>query len=233
MMVAMDTSRLPLLRLAFVLFLPMWAAPAIAQDDVTVYRCTDANGSVALQDTPCADGDTQRSRTMLRPVDGSPPAPAPAPPAPVVVEAPPPRIIVLQAPQPMYRCVTPNGDSYTSDSAAGNPRWVPLWTQGYSYGPIRRGTSVAANPASSGVTSAAPPTSSGQRPPRRGGYPGVAGTWIRDDCRQLPQAEVCGLLTDRRSEIRQRFFNAQPTERDRLRGEERSINARLDNDCRA
>ena len=55
--------------------------------------------------------------------------------------------------------------------------------------------------------------------------------WIRDDCYALPQAEVCARLLDRRDEIRPRFFNAMPSERDMLRVEERSINARLDEDC--
>jgi hypothetical protein len=60
-----------------------------------------------------------------------------------------------------------------------------------------------------------------------------AGTWIRDTCYALPQGEVCDRLMDRRDEIRRRFFNAMPSERDVLRVEERGINARLDNDCGA
>jgi hypothetical protein len=58
-----------------------------------------------------------------------------------------------------------------------------------------------------------------------------AGTWVRDDCHALPQQEVCARLSDRRDEIRRRFFNAMPSERDTLRVEERGINARLDDDC--
>ncbi|WP_101925699.1 MULTISPECIES: DUF4124 domain-containing protein [Luteimonas] len=221
----MDAPRISTLLLAWMLTLA--STSASAEDGVTVYRCTDGQGRIALQDTPCSDGETQRERTMLRPVDGPPPPAPPAAPTAAIVEAPAPQVIVLQAPLPMYRCVTPDGDSYTSDSDAGNPRWVPLWTRGYGYAPVRRGTGDGPRPPSQIEAG------SGSRPPRRGGYPGVAGTWIRDDCRPIPQNEVCDLLTDRRSEIRRRFFNAQPTERDRLRGEERSINARLANDCRA
>ncbi|MCD9027343.1 DUF4124 domain-containing protein [Luteimonas sp. BDR2-5] len=196
-----------------------------AAGNVTVYRCTDGGGRVALQDTPCAEGQSQRERSMLRPVDGPPPAPRPEPPPPPPA-APQPQVVVLQAPQPMYRCVRPDGSSYTSDSDAGNPRWVPLWTLGY--GPPRRRPPVGA-PGGSGIEPAPPP---GHRPPPHRGAIGPAGTWVRDNCQPLPQREVCGLLVDRREEIRRRFFNAQPTERDQLRREERNINARLDNDCR-
>lgn len=47
----------------------------------------------------------------------------------------------------------------------------------------------------------------------------------------LPPAEACARLRDRRDQVRTRFFNAMPSERDVLRVEERGINARLDNDC--
>ncbi|WP_242112673.1 DUF4124 domain-containing protein [Luteimonas aquatica] len=71
------------------------------------------------------------------------------------------------------------------------------------------------------------------RPPRH--YPvygyGAAGTWVRDACHALPQAEICDRLHDRRAELRRRFFNAQPTERATLDKEERGINARLSADC--
>ena len=59
----------------------------------------------------------------------------------------------------------------------------------------------------------------------------AGGGWVRDDCAMLPPREACARLRDRRSEIRTRFFNAMPSERDVLRVEERTINARLDNDC--
>jgi hypothetical protein len=42
---------------------------------------------------------------------------------------------------------------------------------------------------------------------------------------------VCARLRDRRDEINRRFFNAQPSERDTLRVEERGVVARLDEDC--
>jgi hypothetical protein len=58
------------------------------------------------------------------------------------------------------------------------------------------------------------------------------GTWVRDPCHALPQVEVCARLRDQRDTLRRRFTIAQPSERSVLAGEERSINARLDQDCR-
>ena len=63
------------------------------------------------------------------------------------------------------------------------------------------------------------------------GWPVAAGTWVRDTCRAMPQAETCARLRDRRAEIERRFFNAMPSERARLELEERGLDARLDADC--
>ena len=217
--------RVLLLLLSVTAFAPVPSAAA-AQDDVRVYRCTDDRGRIALRDSPCGDGQQQEVRTMLRPVDGTP-LERPAPPSPPAPASAPPQIIVVNAPQPMYRCVRPDGSDYTSDSADGNPRWVPLWTLGY--GPPRgrppfadRGPSADA-----GARTRNPPRYGGGY---GGGY-GAAGTWIRDECRPMPQAEICRLIVERREVIRRRFFNAQPTEREQLRGEESAITARLAQDC--
>jgi hypothetical protein len=208
------------------------ALPAAAAD-VTIYRCTDARGHLTLRDTPCAKGERQETREMLRPRDGAPAAtPAPAPVQPRTADnAAPTRVLVLRAPQPLYECVTPDGDHYTSDTPEGRPRWVPLWTLGYpmSMAPYQRaGADLAITGGNvsihAGGTVLVPP-------PVYPAYPAAAGTWIRDTCHALPQQEVCARLLDRRDEIRRRFFNAQPSERDGLRVEERGINARLDNDC--
>lgn len=201
------------------------APPAPAQ--VTVYRCTDASGRVALRDSPCKEGATQEVRNMLRPVDGTPPQSTPAPPIEPVANAPAPQVIVIRPPQPMYRCVRPDGSSYTSDSSEGNPRWVPLWTTGY--GPVRRGPSTRVE-IGGGQGSVEIDSRAGGRPLPQGGYYG-GGTWIRDECQPMPQSEICNVLAARRGEIRTRFFNAQPTERAELTREERTINTRLAQDC--
>ena len=221
------------------------AAVARAQggDDVRIYRCTDATGKQALRDTPCPKGQQQQVRDMLRPKDAprsarpaTPPAPAPAPqPAPTPA-------VYLAPPQPMYECTTADGERYTSENGDGNPRWVPLWTLGYPV--FGRPPRIDAGrgsfrPAPSISASIGKPQQ--QLPPPTGPAPGHhpapwptasgGGTWVRDDCAMLPPRETCARLRDRREQIRARFFNAMPSERDVLRAEERTINARLDNDC--
>jgi len=129
-------------------------------------------------------------------------------------------VTYVTPPRPLYECITPDGENYTSDTGDGNPRWVPLWTLGYYPGvPIvgpRVGVGVARGNA---VSTIGPDYSMG------------SGTYVRDTCYVLPQADVCDRVRDRRDEIRTRFFNAMPSERDVLRVEERSLNARLDADC--
>ncbi|QCO66831.1 DUF4124 domain-containing protein [Luteimonas yindakuii] len=235
---------------------------APARGEVTLYRCTDASGTVTVQDTPCVAGTRQEVRTMQRPQDPPPgsrtPPPAQAPPA-----TPPARsvqTIVMRTPQPMYECMTPDGDRYTSDTGDGNPRFVPLWTLGVPYhgaghGPITPPTirdRPVASPPRGGLSTAPvnnisipsarnvpqPPPPPPRRPPpghghERGhgyGY-GGGGTWIRDSCTALPAAEVCARLRERRETIRRQAFNAQESERRTLRTEERTLNARLAEDC--
>ncbi|MFT3897298.1 MAG: DUF4124 domain-containing protein [Thermomonas sp.] len=208
------------------------ASPASAED-VTIYRCTDARGNTTLRDTPCAKGQLQETRNMVRPkdaparVESVAPTPAPQP------QPAPQRTIVLAPPQPMYECRMPDGNTYTSDSPEGNPRWVPLWTLGYPvvtdgyYRPggtsiVRHGDGrVDVNVDGGGYVRGPVPTIAGYG----------AGTWVRDECHMLPPSETCARLRDRREEIGKRFFNAQPTERDQLNREQRGIDARLDNDC--
>lgn len=223
------------------------AAVARAQgaDDVRIYRCTDAAGKQSLRDTPCPKGQQQQVREMLRPKDApatttrpaSPPAPAPAPPAVAV------QTVYLAPPRPMYECVTDEGKRYTSESGDGNPRWVPYWTLGYpGYGSYPRADASrgsfrpAPSPnASVGRPQQSLPTPTAVPTPRHGRAPwpvaSGGGTWVRDDCALLPPRETCARLRERRDQIRTRAFNAMPSERDALRVEERTINARLADDC--
>lgn len=237
----------------------MAPAAAPAQDEVTIYRCTDGQGRLALQDFPCAEGEQQQIRTMARP---QPPAgadrAAPIAPEPPPAADPPPvavDITIRPPPRPMYECTTPDGERYTSDNGDGNPRPAPTWNWGGPWsgpapgvGPGPRGSSDrrAAGIASPGMSTSpgpsltrpsadatAPPPR--PRPPGHPHYPvygyGDNDGLIRDQCHPLPQSRVCSLLGDRRTEIRRRMFNAQPSERAVLREEERDISARLLDDC--
>lgn len=224
-----------MLRPAMLLLAVMLPAPqagAFQSSAVTVYRCVDGRGHVSLGDAPCPAGSKEQVRTLQRPVDAPVAAPSPfPPPPPEPVASPPPQIVVMRTPQPMYECTTPDGQRYTSETGDGNPRWVPLWTLGYRARGRWHRTDATAGTAPVGTDPATRPHPPRHPRPAPHGYVQGGGTWIRDTCHALPQAEVCARLRDRREQIRRRFFNAQETERDVLRREERGINARLGADC--
>ncbi|QDH71908.1 DUF4124 domain-containing protein [Lysobacter alkalisoli] len=206
--------------------------------EVIIYRCTDTQGRLTLRDTPCAAGEKQQVQTMQKPTD--PPSVA-TPPAAVTAAPPPPdpppvQTVVLQPPRPMYECVTPDGDSYISDTPEGNPRWVPMWTLGYPVAvPGHRGGHDGFR-ADIGINTGRVDgrISIDQRHPRPPlatvAYP--TGTWVRDACHPLPQQEVCSRLRDRRFELGRRYNSALQSERAEIDREQRGIDARLANDCR-
>jgi len=230
----MRRPRLPCLPLSITLLCAV-ATPGVAHaQGVTVYRCTDARGKVELRDSPCAKDKLQTTRKLVRMA-----SPPPRRLAPVRVDAPPvasapPQYVFVTAPRPLYECVTPDGDRYTSDSPEGNPRWMPLWALDYPvlaqrdlYRPggasIRyRDGRVDARVRSGGVERRVVPTIAAY---------GNAGTWVRDACSALPPREACDQLRDRRDELRRQAFNAQPSDRAVLEREERGINARMSQDC--
>jgi len=222
---------MPVLRLILLLLgLSLAALPSrVPAQEVTIYRCVDAKGNLALRDSPCGKGESQEVRSMQRPKDppagpnaiarpSPPPAPAVAPPSVQVVYRTPPR--------PMYECVAPDGKRYISDNGEGNPRSVPLWTLGY---PVRSHRGGGSHIETSGPN----PGAGRSRPSRPGGYyGGGAYTLVRDECHALPQAEVCSRLSDRRYEIMRRYNSALQSEIRELELEQRGIDARIDNDCR-
>ena len=226
----------PIALLALLLSMTAAAAPqapgeAAAGDGVTIYRCTDARGRLSLRDSPCLPGERQEVRSMLRPRD-APPRPVTAAPSArdTYVQQPQTQVIVLQPPRPLYECVTPDNTRYLSDNPEGNPRLVPMWVtdgpaiQAYrEYQPGQLQVRVDDGHVSGGYTSG------GWRDRIVTGWAGQH--WIRDACHPLPQTEVCARLRDRRDEIRRRFSIGQPSERAELAREERSINARLSQDC--
>lgn len=230
------------------------AAPAHAAEErggqpspstVTIYRCVAAHGALTLRDSPCLPGERQEMRSMQRPHDPppaakAPPAAAAAPlPAPAASANPSPRVVYLTPPRPMYECVTPDGETYTSENGDGNPRWVPYWTIGYPAWPRGGGASVSGSVSigngnlsfSSGGPAPLPPRPPHPHPPGHGVVLPAGGAWIRDNCHPLPQREVCARLSDRRYEILRRYGSAMPSERRALDLEQRGIDARMANDC--
>lgn len=222
------------------------AARPLAAQEVTIYRCIGKQGQLTLRDSPCAPGETQQTRSMQRPRDPAPAAPAPVDvrPVPVPPAMPAERVVYRSAPRPMYECITPEGDRYSSDDGEGRPRWVPYWVGGWPHPvwprphggsisghiDIGRGGSLSFR---SGSPTPLPPS---PRPP--GHSPGghvilpAGGAWVRDECHELPQAEICAHLSDRRYEILRRYGSAMPSERRALDLEQRGIDARMANDCR-
>ncbi|MDQ3617851.1 MAG: DUF4124 domain-containing protein [Pseudomonadota bacterium] len=205
--------------------------------EVTIYRCTDAKGRLSLRDTPCLKGERQETREMLRPSD---PPPRPAAPVVKATRTPAPiettRVVVITPPRPLYECVTPDGDAYTSDTAEGNPRWVPLWTLGYPL--LIGGTSLShrigaprPRPREFRPGLTMPPSSPPHHYHTGVVYP--AGTWIRDECHSLPPQEVCARLQDRRYALDRRYHSALQSERRQITTEQRGIDARLSTECGA
>ncbi len=222
---------------AFTLFLPLllglaWApVPTLAQEDVTIYRCTGSGGKLTLRDSPCAKGETQDVRSMQRPKD-PPPGRDVRTPAIGKPSAPPVRevqVIYRTEPRPMYECVDQSGRRYTSEDGFGNRRWVPLWTLGYPVWQQRNpGAGQYRGPTGGAVPGGVIPV----RPADR--YAGVVtggGTWVSDECYPLPREEVCERLSDRHYEIIRRYNTAGPTDRRQLDLEQRSVDARLASEC--
>ena len=147
-------------RLALVALLAA-GLPASAAD-VVIYRCTDARGALTVQnDEPCPKGSRQE-RTVIQPPPPMPtyvqraPEPAEAPAGPRAEAAtadaagaqpaqprpasPRPSAIAdadRLPPPPIFRCNTPDNDSYISEVAEPRPRCVRLQTVGHDGDPNR------------------------------------------------------------------------------------------------
>lgn len=197
------------------------AAPA--ENRIVIYRCTDAQGRLSLRDSPCRRGERQDTRTMLRPQDPPPRAPAAARGAAQTASAPAPQVVIVQAARPLYECSGPDESgqlhTYLSESAEGRLRWRP------SPGLFLIRPPVSAAPHSGYVHM-------GEYRPYLSPLVYDNGAWVRDSCVALPQAETCERLREERSRLGRRRFHAQQTERLQISREERSVEARLAEDCR-
>jgi hypothetical protein len=222
--------------------------------DVLIYRCTDDHGQLSLRDTPCGNGQRQQTLTMTRPIDPPPRVvEASATPSPRPAASSRPQVLMMRTPQAMYDCVRPDGSSYTSSNGDGNPRMMPIVDLGYGVPVYSTGTSLgsrigareprlgdpSARIAVSGrhgnVQYAATARSGGYY---SGGYDYGYGVYygsqlVRDECRQLPQQEVCSRLRDRRYDGDRRYNSALQSERAQITLDQRVIDAQLNADCGA
>ena len=57
------------------------------------------------------------------------------------------------------------------------------------------------------------------------------GTWVRDPCVRLPQAQACAFLREQKRELRDEWFDAMPTRRAEVAEEERVLADRIARNC--
>ena len=126
-----------------------------ARAGVVIYRCTDANGAVTVQnDTPCPKGSQQTRRVLDTPSPSATPAfvdtPAIAPdpvPAPPPAPEPQPTLAAPDRanartqpdgerlpPPPIFECTTYDNDRYLSDDGTPSERCVALDVTGIGDG---------------------------------------------------------------------------------------------------
>lgn len=202
-------------------------------DELTLYRCVDVRGTIAIQDRPCPVGSQQRVLKMQRPVD--------APPSPPVATAPPPppvevRIVHDRGMPPTYECTNAQtGETYLNHSGVGQSRYVPYWAYGVGSGFAVFGTLTPAQ-----ALHPPPPVGPPQPPPRPAGnrhpYPRMGGgllgySYVEDHCDPLPQGEVCARLRDRDDALEKLIFNAQPSDRRTYEREQIGVREQLREGC--
>lgn len=213
--------------------------------EVTIYRCTDAQGNKTLRDSPCKRGEKQQTQSMLRPRDAKPAAVTRAP-TRTAATGETVRYVMQPAPRTLYQCVTPDGASYTSESPQGQARWQPAWVgvaPGYRYpGPYPYpgyrggyGGELRYRDRHAGVRIGGGREYIAGAPVLNPGYPvapvyaGVS--WVEDACEPLTQAESCEVMSDRRYAIQRRYVQAMASERTLLDRESANLDARLRQEC--
>jgi hypothetical protein len=144
------------MRGAFVFALLLLAGTALpARAAVVIYRCTDANGAVTVQnDTPCPKGTQQTRRVLDTPSPSATPpayieAPSVAPEPVVPVPEPDPKPLAATPasttsstipdderlpPPPIFECTTFDNDHYLSDDGTPSERCVALEVTGIGDG---------------------------------------------------------------------------------------------------
>lgn len=151
------------MRIALTLLIALCIGDAAAQQRIVVYRCTDANGAVTLQnDVRCPKGSKQEKRVIEAPaavpaqtpatsaaaaattsaaVASLPAAPITAATAPSAVPASadppiaPVAPVAAATPPPLYRCANLKREIYFSDTDLQPRRCVPMQAVGLDGNP--------------------------------------------------------------------------------------------------
>ena len=128
----------------------IWIAPATAQQQVVIYRCTDAAGNVTLQNETACPAGTREQRQVI---DAPPALPAYVSraermPEVVAVETerdqraleralpPPVPAEERKPPPPLYQCRTWDGMDYLTEATEPQRRCAPLQVVGIGAAPL-------------------------------------------------------------------------------------------------
>ena len=130
------------MRAALAGLLLLLAVPVLPAQETVFYKCTDAKGSVSMQNgTPCAAGMKQEIRrigevkTVPVPARRAEVEAAPAAPVygtfelvsgPNMARTPAPEAAGLPPPPALFQCTTWQRDSYFGETATPEPRCAPL-----------------------------------------------------------------------------------------------------------
>jgi hypothetical protein len=176
----------------------------------TVYKCSDRQGRVVYQDTPCARSQTQQQLQFndqapsVPPAASAPPPPPAAAPVPTIPATPaPPR----PRPPVLYGCVrATDGKPYLSRDGQPQPYLAPLGMVGILPSTLSQ-TYGAGGPG--GLS--APPANRAANPANlvTNQY-----TWVQDACQRLSPADACQALRDEddanEEKLRRAFKSDQP-----------------------
>ncbi len=234
------------LTLVATITLSLVGSASVRADQLTIYRCTDAKGKQTLRDSPCKRGEKQQTQEMVRPRDAKPMTTRVARP-PTTQQIETVRYVMQPAPRPLYACIAPDGQRYLSETAEGQPRWMPGWAvdpypRPYPYPPVTiaryqgdlrwRGSHGAVRIGGERqYIAGAPVIGSPIQPIYPAPVVAAGGYWARDACSALSGTEICEVLSDRRHQIRIRYSQAMPSERTLLDSESATLDTRLRQEC--
>jgi hypothetical protein len=181
----------------------VFAVDAVATE---VYKCTDAQGDVAFQDSPCPAGATQ-TQVWLPDAPPAPPQPAAAMPAPSPSDANPPSPAPASRPAaplpPLWICRNAeDGSQYFSRNGSPPVRYVPLGVLGFP------GHSLSQAYGPGGIGVSAPgmrqiPIDNSPRDAIASQY-----TPLQDECVRASREQTCGWLQKQYDEVAHKLHNA-------------------------